>query len=394
MINKKSVENLVIKLDSPSSFLYNKYKHKERDMKFSLSKQVLLDGLNKVAGVVATRPSMPILSNVLLNASDGELELTTTNMELTIRAKVPCMVDSPGAITLPAKKLQSIIREMRDGEVLVETKGTLATIRCNRAQFRLNGLASEEFPTLQAFREAKEFKVPQAMLNRGFRYTEFAISNDNTRYILNGIYTCFQDGKLTLVATDGRRLALFENELEFPESQQVCIDLPSRAVAEIHRLLSDNGDVMVRITSNQASFDFGDTLLVTKLIDGTFPNYRQVIPTRYNERIIMPAQDLNETVRRVSLLSAEKANTVRFHFTPGSMEVQSSATNVGDANEEVPIDYNGRELSITFNADFILAPLKAVGDGEISLDLIDSSSPGVMRVADEFLYVLMPMHMN
>ncbi len=361
-------------------------------MKFALAKQVLLDGLNKVAGVVNTRPSMPILSNVLLEAADGELRLTTTNMELTILAKVPCLVDAPGAITLPAKKLQSIVREMRDGEVAIETKGTVATIRCNRAQFRLNGLSADEFPGLPIFKEVREFTVPQAMLNKGFRYTEFAISNDGTRYVLNGIYTCFQNGKLTLVATDGRRLALFENELEFPESQEVCIDLPSRAVTEVHRLLSDAGDVLVRITNNQASFDFGDTLLITKLIDGNYPNYRQVIPSRRNERIVMPASDLNETVRRVSLLSVEKTNTVRFRFAPGVMEVQSSASDLGEANEEVPIDYAGREMAITFNADFILAPLKAAGDGEVAIDLIDSSSPGVMRVGDEFLYVLMPMH--
>ena len=363
-------------------------------MKFSLAKQTLLDGLNKVTGAVSTRPSMPILSNVLLSVADGELQLMTTNMELTISTKVPCMVEKAGAITLPAKKLQSIIRELRDGEVEIEVRDTVATICCNRARFKLNGLSADEFPGLPSFREVREFKVPQAMLNKGFRYTEFAIANDGMRYVLNGIYTCFQDGKLTLVATDGRRLALFENELEFPESQNVCIDIPSRAVAELHRLLGDAGDVMVRITSNLASFDFGDTLLVTKLIDGNYPNYRQVIPGRYNERIVMPASDLNETVRRVALLSAEKTNTVRFRFAPGVMEVLSSAANVGEANEEVPIDYDGRELSITFNADYILAPLKAVGDGEIALDLIDSSSPGVMRVADEFLYVLMPMHMN
>ena len=366
--------------------------NKGRDMKFTLAKQVLLDGLNKVAGVVSTRPSMPILSNVLLNAADGELKLTTTNMELTIESKIPCMVEKPGAITLPAKKLQSIIREMRDGEVSVEVTGTVATIRCDRAQFKLNGLAADEFPGLPAVKEAREFKVPQAMLSRGFRFTEFAISNDGTRYVLNGIYTCFQDGKLTLVATDGRRLALFENELEFPESSSVCIDIPSRAVAEVHRLLGDAGDVLVRITSNQAFFDFGDTLLITKLIDGNYPNYRQVIPSRYNERITMPAPELGEIVRRVSLLSAEKTNTVRFRFAPGSMEVQSSAADVGEAHEEMPIDYQGRELAITFNADFILAPLKAVGDGDISIDLIDASSPGVVRVKDEFLYVIMPMH--
>ncbi len=361
-------------------------------MKFSLAKQVLLDGLNKVTGAVSTRPSMPILSNVLLSVADGELQLMTTNMELTIMTKVPCMAEKEGAVTLPAKKLQSIIRELRDGEVEVEVKDTVATICCNRAKFKLNGLGADEFPGLPSFREVREFKVPQVMLNKGFRYTEFAIANDGMRYVLNGIYTCFQDGKLTLVATDGRRLALFENELEFPESQNVCIDIPSRAVAELHRLLGDAGDVMVRVTTNQAAFDFGDTLLITKLIDGNYPNYRQVIPSRYNERIILPAPELNETVRRVSLLSSEKSNIVSFRFVPGAMQVQSSAKNMGEASEEMPIDYNGRELSIAFNADFVQAPLKAVGDSEVAIDLIDASSPGVMRVADEFLYVLMPIH--
>ena len=361
-------------------------------MKFTLAKQVLLDGINKVAGVVSTRPSMPILSNVLLDASDGELKLTTTSMELTILTKVPCIVEKPGSITLPAKKLQSIIRELRDGEVSIEVSGTVATIRCNRAQFKLNGLPANEFPGLPVFKEAREFKVQQQILNKGFSFTEFAISNDGTRYVLNGIYTCFQDGKLTLVATDGRRLALFESELEFPESQSVCIDIPSRAVAEVHRLLGDNGDVMVRITSNQASFDFGDTLLITKLIDGNYPNYRQVIPTRSErtERVVIPAAELQSAVRRVSLLSSEKTNTVSFRFTPGVMSVQSSA-NMGEANEEVPIDYNGREISISFNADYVLAPLKSVGDQDVIIDLNDTSSPGVMRVADEFLYVLMPI---
>ncbi|MGN0864864.1 MAG: DNA polymerase III subunit beta [Akkermansia sp.] len=361
-------------------------------MKFSLAKQVLLDGLNKVAGVVSTRPSMPILSNVWLEAKEGTLRLKTTNMELIIATQVPCMVEKAGAITLPAKKLQSIIRELRDGEVTVEVSGTVATIRCNRAQFKLNGLSADEFPGTPVFKESREFRVPQAMLNKGFRYTEFAIANDGMRYVLNGIYTSFRDGKLTLVATDGRRLALFENELEFPESLAVDIDIPSRAVAELHRLLGDAGEVQIRITTNQAAFDFGDTLLVTKLIDGNYPNYRQVIPSRYNERITLSAQELNETVRRVSLLSAEKSNTVSFHFVPGMMKVQSSA-NMGEACEEVPIDYDGRELPIAFNADYVLAPLKAVGEGEVYLDLIDSSSPGVMRVADEFLYVLMPMHL-
>ncbi len=361
-------------------------------MNFTLAKQVLLDGLNKVAGVVSMRPSMPILTNVLLEAHEGELRMTTTNTELSIQTKVPCMINEPGAITLPAKKLQSIIREMRDGEVSITVAGRVATIRCNRAQFKLHGLPADEFPGVPTFKEARQFSVPQAMLSRGIKYTEFAISNDGTRYVLNGVYTTFEDGKLTMVATDGRRLALFENALEFPAEQKVSIDIPSRAVSEVNRLLGDAGDVLISVTSNQASFDLSDTVLYTKLIDGNYPNYRQVIPARYNERVAMSAQDLNEIVRRVSLLSAEKTNTVRFRFSQDNMEVQSSASELGEANEEMPISYAGRDIAITFNAEFVLAPLKAIGDKEVHIDLIDSSSPGVMRVGDEFLYVLMPMH--
>ncbi len=338
------------------------------------------------------RPSMPILTNVLLEVNEGELRMTTTNTELSIQTKVPCMVIEAGAITLPAKKLQSIIREMRDGEVSITVAGRVATIRCNRAQFKLHGLPADEFPGVPTFKEAREFSVPQAMLGRGIKYTEFAISNDGTRYVLNGVYTTFEDGKLTMVATDGRRLALFENALDFPAEQKVSIDIPSRAVSEVNRLLGDAGEVLISVTSNQASFDLSDTVLYTKLIDGNYPNYRQVIPARYNERVAMSAQDLNEIVRRVSLLSAEKTNTVRFRFSQDNMEVQSSASDLGEANEEMPISYAGRDIAITFNAEFVLAPLKAIGDKEVHIDLIDSSSPGVMRVGEEFLYVLMPMH--
>ncbi len=361
-------------------------------MKFALAKQVFLDGLNQVVNIVASRPAMPILSNLLLEADETGLKMVATNMDMTIVSKVPANTDRPGSITLPAKKLQSIIRELQDGEVQVEVNKTVATIKCNRAQFKLNGLSTDDFPSLPVFKETREFKVPQSMLSRGFRSTEYAMSLDSSRNVLNGIYTCFQDGKLTLVATDGRRLALYEDELEFPESQQINVILPCKAVTEIHRLLGDEGDVRVSITNTQAAFEFGDTLLVTKLTDGNYPNYRQVIPSRYSERIELPTDEFLEIVRRVSLLSSEKTNTVRFQFSEGKLTVLSSTTEIGEAQEEMPLDYNGRDLAITFNADFIIAPLKAVNEDTITFDLIDQSSPGVMRVADKFLYVLMPMH--
>lgn len=361
-------------------------------MKFALARQVFLDGLNQVVNIVASRPAIPILSNVMLEAGETGLKMAATNMDMTVVSTVPARTLQPGSITLPAKKLQSIIRELQDGEVQVEVNKTVATIKCNRAQFKLHGLPPDDFPHLPVFKETREFKVPQAMLSNAFRCTEYAMSLDSSRNVLNGIYTSFRDGKLTLVATDGRRLALYEDELEFPESQQTDVILPCKAVMEIHRLLGDAGDAHVTITETQAAFELGDTLLVTRLTDGNYPNYRQVIPSRYNERVSLPTEEFLEIVRRVSLLSSEKTNTVRFHFTEGELTVLSSTTEIGEAQEEMPLDYQGREFIITFNADFMIAPLKAISEETVTFDLIDQSSPGVMRVADKFLYVLMPMH--
>lgn len=362
-------------------------------MKFAISKQVLLDGLNQVVGVASTKASMPILSNVLIESADGELVLSASNLEMTIVARIPAMIDAPGAITLPAKKLHSVVKELNDGDVMVSIsdKG-VATIRCERAQFKLHGLPSADFPAQPEFSDSREFKIPQHLFLHGIKCTEFAISADNTRFVLNGIFVSFREGKLTMVATDGRRLALYENDLEFVASQEVDVILPTRTVAELHRMLGDTGEMRMLVSNNQAAFEVGSTVLMSKIVDGTYPNYRQVIPTHHAERIELPRTSLLETVRRVSILASEKSNIVRFNFRPGCVEVVSSGSEFGEAREELPIDYKGREISLAFNADFVAAPLKVLSEDTLTIDLTDNSSPGVMRVADEFLYVIMPMH--
>ena len=224
------------------------------------------------------------------------------------------------------------------------------------------------------------------------RRTEYAISTDTTRYVLNGISLSFRNGKMTLVATDGRRLALAETALEFPEEQQLDAILPTKAVGELRRLLDEVGTVTIRFTRNQAAFEINDTLLISKLIDGNYPNYRQVIPTDCRESIELPCGELLETVRRVSLLSVDKSTNIKLNFRENELEVASSAEGVGEAHESMTITYAGRTLSISFNPDFFMAPLKTMaGDTVITLNLIDEMSPGVLKIGDEFLYVLMPM---
>ena len=362
-------------------------------MKFTISKQVFLDGLRQVASVVSSKTTLPILSNVKIEAENGQVRFTATDLDVCITGVVPANVLREGTVTLPAKKLVSIISELPEAEVQVDVnQRNQATVECGRSQFKLNGLPADEFPELPSFEQATVYQVDQNLLRDCIRRTEYAISTDTTRYVLNGISLSFRNGKMTLVATDGRRLALAETAREFPEEQQLDAILPTKAVGELRRLLDEVGTVTIRFTRNQAAFEINDTLLISKLIDGNYPNYRQVIPTDCKESIELPCGELLETVRRVSLLSVDKSTNIKLNFRENELEVASSAEGVGEAHESMTITYAGRPLSISFNPDFFMAPLKTMaGDTIITLNLIDEMSPGVLKIGDEFLYVLMPM---
>lgn len=362
-------------------------------MKFTIAKQVFLDGLKQVASVVSNKSTLPILSNVKIEAENGQVRFTATDLDVCITGVVPATIIRDGSVTLPAKKLVSIISELPEAEVQVDVNDkNQASVECGRSQFKLNGLPSDEFPALPSFDQATVFTVDQSILRDGIRRTDYAISTDTTRYVLNGISVSFRDNKLTLVATDGRRLALAETHLEIPEGQELDAILPTKAVMELRRLLDGTGTVTLRFTRNQAAFEINDTLLITKLIDGNYPNYRQVIPAKHDESIELPCGELLEMVRRVSLLSVDKTTNIRLSFAEDRLDVTASAEGVGEAHESMPIDYKGKAINISFNPDFFMAPLKTMpGDMKITLNLIDEMSPGVLRIGDEFLYVLMPM---
>jgi DNA polymerase III subunit beta len=364
-------------------------------MKFRISKEAFLDGLQKVQHVVSTRTTLPILSNVLLVARNGRLQFTTTDLDVGITGSVEAQIEKEGGTTLPAKRLVSIVRELPASEVEVTVDGkNHAQIRSGPSFFKIIGLSETEFPPLPDFEGAKEFRIPQQVLRDGLRKTAYAISSDETRYVLNGIYTSFRDGKMTLVATDGRRLAMVDADLEFPASHETDVIVPTKAVQELQRLLSDSGEVLVKLSDNQVSFQVGDTLLASKLIEGNYPNYRQVIPGDSNERVVISREALLETVRRVSLLSSDKSNSVKLVFSENHIEVTANSPDVGEAQESMDVAYTGRPMQIAFNPEFLQAPLRALETDEVYLDLIDEMSPGVLRIDGAFLYVLMPMRVT
>lgn len=364
-------------------------------MKFTISKEAFLEAIQQVQHVVSTRTTLAILSNVLLRARDGSLELTTTDLDVGVSGSVQAEVEDAGATTLPARRLATIVRELpaEEIEVSVDEKN-IASIRSGPSFFKVHGLSSEEFPPLPKFDEAREFKMEQAVLKDCLRKTSYAISTDETRYVLNGILFSFKNGKLTMVATDGRRLAMVEQELEFPQSQEVDLIVPTKAVNELARLLADTGDVIIRVTGSQVGFDLDGGFLVSKLIEGNYPNYRQVIPGDAKERISLERETFLRAISRVSLLASEKSNSVKLQFTPGQVEIIASSPDIGEARESLAINYKGASITIAFNPEFLMAPLRNLLSDEVNLHLIDEISPGVLRTGTNFLYVLMPMRVN
>jgi len=339
-------------------------------MKFSVTKEKLLEGLQQVQNVVSTRTTLPILSNVLLQADKDEIHLTTTDLDVGVRGSCEAHVDKTGATTLPARRLFNIVRELPSSEIQVDVDGkNAASIRSGQSFFKILGLPEDEFPPLPKFEDAKVVTIRQKDLRDGLRKTSYAISTDETRYVLNGVLFSFKDNKLTLVATDGRRLAMAEIELEFPRSHETDLIIPTKAVTELQRLLTDDGEVKVSMGDGQIAFDLNKTLLVSKLIEGNYPNYKQVIPGEAKERI-------------------------KLERSKNNIDITANTPEVGEAKESLAVAYKGRDFSIAFNPEFLMAPLRALTEDEVFLDLIDEMSPGVLKIQTPFLYVLMPMRIS
>src|SRR6201990_561292 len=361
-------------------------------MKFSVTKEKLLEALQQVQNVVSTRTTLPILSNVLLQANETELHLTTTDLDVGVRGTCEAHVDKAGATTLPARRFFTITRELPSSEIQIDVDGkNAASIRSGQSFFKILGLPEDEFPPLPKFEDAKVVTMRQEDLRDGLRKTSYAISTDETRYVLNGVLFSFKDNKLTLVATDGRRLAMAEIELEFPRSHEADLIVPTKAVTELQRLLTDDGDVKVSMGSGQIAFDLNKTLLVSKLIEGNYPNYRQVIPGEAKERVKLEREMFLHSLRRVSLLASEKSHSVKLNFSKNNLDITANTPEVGEAKESLAVNYKGKDFNIAFNPEFLMDPLKNIEADEIFFDFIDELSPGVIKYARPFLYVIMPM---
>jgi DNA polymerase-3 subunit beta len=337
---------------------------------------------------------------VLLRTEGERLELTATDLDVTISCSVEAKVKKPGATTIPVKRLFGIVRELANAEVDMDVDDkNVCAIRSGSSFYKINGLSADEFPPLQKFKEDKKVVLPQETFKGMMRKTSFAISTDESRYVLNGIFLSLKDHKMTMVATDGRRLAMVDEEADVSEKSQGEFIVPAKTVNELNRLLQDKGEVELRYAENQASLTLKDekgssVLIVTKLIEGNYPNYRQVIPSETKERVTLVREELLHALRRAEIMTSEKSNSVKMSFGKNKLEITANAPEVGEAKETMAINYKGPEMAIAFNPKYMIDPLNALANDEVFLELIDELSPGVLKINGPFLYVVMPMRLS
>ena len=337
---------------------------------------------------------------MLLRAEGERLEFTATDLDVTVACAVEAKVTKAGASTVPVKKLFGIVRELSSLEIELEVdEKNTCSVRAGASFYRINGLSADEFPPLPKFKEDKKVVLPQETLKSMMKKTSFAISTDESRYVLNGIFLSLKDHKMTMVATDGRRLALVDEEVDIAEKSQGEFIVPAKTVNELNRLLQDKGEVEIRYAENQASFTLKDekgssVLIVTKLIEGNYPNYRQVIPAETKERVALVREEFLHALRRAEIMTSEKSNSVKLSFGKNKLEITANSPEVGEAKESLAINYKGPDMAIAFNPKYVIDPLNALTNDEVFLELIDELSPGVLKINGPFLYVVMPMRLS
>ena len=374
-------------------------------MKFKINKEHFSIGLKQVSNVVSSKPQMPVLNNVLIKAEKGKVLLTTTNLDLGIRCSITADIEEEGDITLPVKRLEKIVASTPEKEITIESSdGQTARIRSGRYEApRFNGLKSEDFPPLPSFVDQHTFEFSALELSSMLRSVSYAQSNDENRYILNSIYFNFDAGKLTLVATDGRRLALISRDVPMSDGDEGSIILPAKTVAELEKLLPQGKSVRISFNERQVAFDIaiaddseskglaGSIYLVSKIVEGSYPNYKQVIPKETDRRIKIERELMSETVQRVSIITNEKQNSVKLKIGENALEISAQSVEFGESREVIDVEYSGPEVQIGFNPEFLLSPLRNLTKDEIFFEFKDEMSPGVFKTLDNFICVVMPL---
>jgi DNA polymerase III subunit beta len=363
-------------------------------MRLQIKKQDLIQGIDTIQNIISTKTTLPILSNILIETQGNKLRLTATDLNIGISCVIPVNILESGSITIPARRFSGIIKELSDEEIDIETKkNNMVIISTKLCQFKIIGLPSEEFPKLPEFKDKEVIKLDQAQLKHMLSLTSFSVSFDETRYILNGILFKINQNNISLVSSDGKRLAISHKKIKQPASKDINLIVPFKTISELNRNLKDDGEISLIVGANQVLFDFGDVMIISRLIEGEFPDYQQVIPPVADSKIEIDREMFLLAVKRASLLSTPDYQAIKFEVFKDKLLISKSTPDIGESREEVPMKYSGKEMVVGFNPSYLMDVLKNLSEAVIEFEITGSEKPGVIR-KDGYVYIVLPMRLG
>lgn len=336
-------------------------------MNFTITRQNLHQGLAAVSASIPTKTTLPVLSNILFEAKDDGIWMSGTDLDVAVRVKAPAEVAEAGNLTAPGKKLQEISRELPDQPVEVLARGDQIELRCGRSQFRLNGLPSEEFPNLPSVNFEEGWKITGKELQNLIHHTAFAVSTEESRPILNGVLWELRDGHMRMVATNGHRLARMGVPAGPATATSADFIVPPAALQQVQRLFKAADELEVARDGNHLGFRSASTEVYTRLIEGSYPNYEQVIPKDNDKFAIVEKSNLESAVRRMAVVASDQTHRIRLQFEPGRVHLNVLTPDLGEGQDELELQYDGEEMEIGFNANYLLEVLRYMPTDEVKL---------------------------
>jgi DNA polymerase-3 subunit beta len=369
-------------------------------MKFTLAQKDLVEAIDRVVAVVPPKSTLPVLANVLIEASGKAVSFRASDLDISVSNQVDADVGEEGEVTIPARRFHEIARELPGEMVQVAVKAEQIEISCGPSTFKMMGMKGEEFPNLPSLESPVDFSVASESLQRLIRKTSYSVSTDETRGALNGVLWEIESDHMAMVATDGHRLARLEVKGKFGMKKGLSAIIPPKALAQTSRILGDfDGEVKVSLGKNYIAFQMGSADVYARLLEGPFPKYQQVIPKDNDKRMVVERSGLMAAMRRVSILSDALTRQVRLHLKPGRVALGARTADVGEASEELDVDYSGEELIIGFNASYLLEALRHIDSESIAMSLKSPVGAGLVeedkpaKDTETYLCLVMPLRL-
>jgi len=365
-------------------------------MKFSITREALQTGLGAVASAIPTRTTLPVLSNILMQAEEGTIRLSGTDLDISVSLAVPAEVSESGAVTVPAKKLVEIARVLDDAPVRLATEGAQVSIECGKSRFKLYGLAEDEFPTFPEVDFTDAWQMKASDVQELIQRTSFAVSNEESRPILNGVLWKLDGDETVMVATNGHRLARIRKSLSGSGAPQTDLIIPPKALQQVEKLYSGDADLQIARSENHLGFRSDDRLVFTRLIEGPYPNYDQVIPKDNDKEAVANRSALEASIRRMAVVASDQTHRVRLSFESGALRFKVLTPDLGEAEDELILDYDGEQLEIGFNATYLLEILRYMPDEDVRMTFKAPERAATFSPASgdpDYLCLVMPLRL-